>query len=243
MIGYFIITIILLVISDSRYIGQCDNTRCTPEFPLCSWSSKNFLIFEKVKENVKLSRSYYARTMSLLSYCSMCTEFYVRAGRDACGFGRVPARPVWIETLCRYVYTASPGRWYRHCDAPEVKQRTTQVFNEDVHHIVWPASCRQSRPSNIGRRWRKVQKTRSLLFLLHLHVLLKSLFKTALSQLLAVVKWSLLVRGSCGEEVIKVEGLLNWALNSMKKWWSDWVLAVYNDKQKKPLLWKEKVES
>jgi hypothetical protein len=67
----------------------------------------------------KLPYSCYVRATSLLS--SLCgaevpTDFYVRAGRGACGVGKFSATSAQIETGCSYVYTASAGCPLRHAD-------------------------------------------------------------------------------------------------------------------------------
>jgi hypothetical protein len=81
--------------------------------------------------------------MSLLSSCcvgGVLTDFYVRAGRGACGIGRVPAMSAHIETRCSYLYAASLGRPPRHA---KVKG---QAAVEEGAQGRGEESCRQIDP-------------------------------------------------------------------------------------------------
>jgi hypothetical protein len=64
----------------------------------------------------------------------------VRAGRGACGTGKIPATSAHIETRCSYLYTASFGRPPRHA---KVKG---QAAVEEGAQGPGEESCRQIDP-------------------------------------------------------------------------------------------------
>ena len=155
-----------------------------------------FVVFENINENVKLSRSCYVCAKSSLSSCvgGGPTEFWVRAGHDAHGVGRVPAtsslRPRRL-TRCSNVYTASPGRPTRHykwsCSHTPFSLILQKSYSEqhDQHHGAneedqaaaeegTKGHGEESRPQSVNPVAVNVRAMFHLL-LLHMKSLLKSL--------------------------------------------------------------------